>query len=122
AAKVAKRYALLRANVAWLIAALLAVIAVGEAIWIARTALIRPVTAFAPPPPPPVTIESQQPGDQVIVDGRDVGVTPITLPIPSEMRSIRVHARPSLDAAVGQLPAIGERPARAGPADRAPHA
>jgi hypothetical protein len=115
AAKVTKRYALLRANVAWLIAALLAVIAVGEAIWIARTALIRPATAFAPPPPLPVTIESQQPGDQVIVDGRDVGVTPMTLPIRSDMRSIRVQARPSLDAAVVQLPSIVEHPAPADP-------
>jgi len=115
AAKVTKRYALLRANVAWLIAALLAVIAVGEAIWIARAVLIRPATAFALPPPLPVTIESQQPGDQVIVDGRDVGVTPMTLPIRSDMRSIRVHVRPSLDAAVVQLPSIVERPAPADP-------
>jgi len=113
AAIVTKRYALLRTNVAWLVAALLALIAVGEAIWIARTALIRPATAFAPPPPLPVTIESEQPGDQVIVDGRDVGVTPMTLPIRSDMRSIRVHARPSLDAAVVQLPSIVERPAPA---------
>jgi PEGA domain-containing protein len=41
----------------------------------------------------PLTIESPAPGDRVIVDGRDVGVTPLKLPVGSNIHSIRVIAR-----------------------------
>jgi hypothetical protein len=99
-----------RLSAGWVVAAFLAVIASGEAIWLARTASTRTGAAFAPAPPVPVTIDSLQPGDQIIVDGRDVGVTPMTLALRSDMRSIRVRTRPS-DAGVVQPAAIEERPA-----------
>jgi hypothetical protein len=98
-----------RWNAGWVVAAVFAVIASGEAIWLARTAFTRTAAAFTPAPPVPVTIDSLQPGDQIIVDGRDVGVTPMTLALRSDMRSIRVRTRPS-DAGVVQPAAIEERP------------
>jgi PEGA domain len=110
AVRVAERLAR-RWRVGWVIAAVLAAIAVGEAVWLARTEFARTATVLAPAPPAPVTIDSQQPGDQVIVDGRDVGVTPMTLVLKSDMRSIRVRTRPNLDAAVVQLASIANRPA-----------
>jgi len=98
-------------SVSWVVAAILAVVAVGEAIWLARTAYTRTATASAPAPPVPIVIDSQQPGDQVVVDGRDVGVTPMTVSLRSDVRSIRVRTRPNLDAAVVQPPPVVERPA-----------
>jgi hypothetical protein len=97
-------------SVSWSIAAVLAVIAAGEAIWLARTAFTRTAAASAPAPPVPIMIDSQQPGDQVVVDGRDVGVTPMTLSVRSDVRSIRVRTRPIPDAAVVQPPSVAERP------------
>ena len=58
----------------------------------------------------PVTIDSQQPGDQVIVDGRDVGTTPMTLALMSDMRSIHVRTRPIPDIAPVQPAPKVERP------------
>jgi hypothetical protein len=98
-------------NVSWVIAAVLALIAVGEGLLLARAQFTRASATVAPAPPLPVVIDSQQPGDQVIVDGRDVGVTPMMLPLRSDMRSIHVRTRPTLDNAVVQLPAVVERPA-----------
>ena len=100
----------LRWNAGWVVAAVLALIATGEAIWLVRTELTRPGTAFAPAPPVPVVIDSLQPGDQVLVDGHEVGVTPMTLALRSGMRSIRVGARPSVDAAVVQPVSVVDRP------------
>jgi len=54
-------------------------------------------------------IESPQPGDQVIVDGRDVGVTPMTLALRADVRSIRVRPRPVVDAPVAPPPAVADR-------------
>jgi hypothetical protein len=99
-----------RWSTGWVVAAVLALIAVGEAIGLARLEFTRTATAFAPAPPVPVTIDSQQPGDQIIVDGRNVGVTPMTLALRSDMRSIRVRTRPNLDAAVVQLASVVDRP------------
>jgi hypothetical protein len=98
-------------NTGWMVAAALALLAVGEAIWLARNASTptRTAAVSVPAPSVPVMIDSQQPGDQVIVDGRDVGVTPMTLALKSDMRSIRVRTRPSLDAAVVQLPTKVDR-------------
>jgi hypothetical protein len=84
----------------WIVAAVFCLIAVGEAILLARTEFSRPSTTVAPVAPVPVTIDSQQPGDQVVVDGREVGVTPMTLALRSDMRSIRVRTHPTPDAAV----------------------
>lgn len=100
----------LRWNAGWVVAAVLALIATGEAIWLVRTELTRPGTAFAPAPPVPVVIDSLQPGDQVLVDGHEVGVTPMTLALRSSMRSIRVGPRPNADAAVVQPASVVDRP------------
>jgi hypothetical protein len=110
AAAVAKRPAR-HWNTAWVVAAVLALIAVGEAILLARTEFTRTATAVAPAALVPITIDSQQPGDQVIVDGRDVGVTPMTLSLRSDMRSIRVRTRPNVDAPVVQPLAVVDRTA-----------
>jgi hypothetical protein len=99
-----------RWSAGWVVAAVLALVASGEAVWLARAAFSRGSTAFAPAPPVPVTIDSLQPGDQIIVDGHDVGVTPMTLALRSDMRSIRVRTLQS-DAAVVQPATIEDRPA-----------
>ena len=95
----------------WVVAAFVAMIAVAEAIWLARPGSPGAAVALASAPPVPVTIDSQQPGDQVIVDGRDVGVTPMTLALKSDMRSIHVRTRPTPDSAPVQPAANVERPA-----------
>jgi hypothetical protein len=100
-----------RSTAAWVVAAVFAVIAVGEAIVLARAEFARTPTAVAPAPLVPITIDSQQPGDQVIVDGRDVGVTPMTLSLRSDMRSIRVRTRPSEEVAVVQPSPVVDRTA-----------
>jgi hypothetical protein len=97
-------------NAGWVVAAVFGLIAVGEGILLARTEFARPRTALVPAAPVPVTIDSQQPGDQVVVDGRDVGVTPMTLALRSDMRSIRVRTRPDADATVVQTPPVVDRP------------
>ena len=97
----------------WIVAAVFALVAVAEAGWIGRAELTR--AAVSPPPPVPVVVESLQGGDTVIVDGREVGVTPLTLALTSGMRSIRVRTRPTVDQAV----AAPEAPAVARPADTA---
>jgi hypothetical protein len=94
-------------NASWAVAAVLALIAGGEAIWLVRTSSSRP--GAAPAPPVPVTIDSPQPGDIVVVDGHDVGVTPMTLAVKSDMRSIHVRTRPALAEVVPPAPVV-ERP------------
>jgi hypothetical protein len=97
----------------WIVAAVLALVAVAEAVWIGRAELTR--AAVSPPPPVPVVVESLQGGDTVIVDGHEVGVTPLTLPVTSGMRSIIVRTRPAVD----QVAVAQETPAVARPADNA---
>jgi hypothetical protein len=99
---VVARWHVRRWRASWVAASVLAVIATGEGIWLARTGFTRTSAAVVPPPPAAVSvmIDSQQPGDQVVVDGRDVGVTPMTLPLKADMRSIHVRTRPSVDAAI----------------------
>ena len=99
-----------RWNVGWVVAAVFGLIAAGEAILLARSEFSRPRPAVAPAAPVPVTIDSQQPGDSVVVDGRDVGVTPMTLALRSDMRSIRVRTRPAEAAVVPPAPIV-DRPA-----------
>jgi hypothetical protein len=89
-----------RWSAGWVVAAALALIAATETIWLARIEFIRTTTAPVPAAPVPVVIDSQQPGDQVLIDGRDVGVTPMTLALKSDMRSIRVRTRQNPDANV----------------------
>jgi hypothetical protein len=109
---VARPY-VLRWSAAWVVAGVLALVAAGEAIWLAKAAFTRSATAVVPTPPVPIVIDSQQAGDQVIVDGRNVGVTPMTLPLRSDVRSIRVRTRPNVEAAVQSAApaAVVERPA-----------
>jgi hypothetical protein len=112
-AVVARPY-VLRWNTAWVVAGVLALVATGEAIWLARAAFTRtPAAAVALTPPVPIVIDSQRAGDQVIVDGRNVGVTPMTLPLRADVRSIRVRTRPDVEAAVQPAgpAAVVERPA-----------
>jgi hypothetical protein len=73
-------------NVRWLTIAVAAV-ALGEGLFIAGLLYARP---FAAPATGTVTIESAQPGLEVLVDGRSVGVTPYKLGTGPANRSIRV--------------------------------
>jgi hypothetical protein len=100
-------------NAGWIVAAVLALVAISEAVWFTRAEFTRTATAFAPAAPVPVVIDSQQPGDQILVDGREVGVTPMTLALRPDTRSIRLRTRQSLDAAVVQPASIVDRPADA---------
>jgi len=69
----------------WAIAAL-AVVAVGEGVFIARL-----LTRNQPPPTQAsVTIESTQPGTTVMVDGRPAGTTPLKLAVTDQTRAIRL--------------------------------
>ena len=70
----------------------LAVIALLEGVVISQ------LMGRATPPPAtaesvPLTIESPTAGDRVFIDGREVGVTPFKLSVPSASHSIRVIAR-----------------------------
>ncbi len=90
----------------WIVAAVFALVAVAEAGWIGRLELTR--AAVSPTPPLPVVVESLQGGDTVIVDGREVGVTPLTVALTPGMRSIRVRTRPAVDQTVAapEAPAV----------------
>ena len=79
-----------RWSAGWAVAAVLAVIAAGEAIWVVRAETTRTGFALAPASPVPITIDSQQPGEQVVLDGRAIGVTPMTLAFTPTTRSLRV--------------------------------
>lgn len=81
----------------WLVAAVFALVAVAEAAWIARAPA--PRAPAAPVPPVPIVVDSLQEGDTVVVDGHDVGVTPLMLMVTNEVRSIRVRTRPAPDTA-----------------------
>ncbi len=93
----------------WLVAAAFALIAAAEGVWIGRLEFAR--AAISPPPPVPIVFDSLQEGDAVIVDGREVGVTPLTLTLTPSMRSIRVRTRPALDSFSAQTVPTVERPA-----------
>jgi hypothetical protein len=86
-----------RARAGWLAAALFGAVAIGEAAWIVQLQLARP--AVAPSTPVPVVLDSVQGGDAVIVDGREVGVTPLTVTVTAGVRSIRLQPRAALDTA-----------------------
>jgi PEGA domain len=96
------------ARAGWFVAAALALVAASEAVWIGRVESAR--AAVSPAPPVPIVLDSLQEGDAVIVDGREVGVTPLTLALTSNMRSIRVRARSGLDTASAPAAAAVERP------------
>jgi PEGA domain-containing protein len=89
---------------AWAAAAIFAAVAVGEGfvIWRMSTASRAPV-AFAGVP---VTLESLVPGDTVAVDGRDVGVTPLSVTLTPTTRSITVRSQAVQPAALPPLPIV----------------
>jgi hypothetical protein len=96
----------------WLVAAALALVAVGEAVWIGRLELAR--AAVTPPPPPlAVVLNSLHEGDAVIVDGREVGVTPLKLALTQGNRSIQVRTAPSVDADRPATPVVDQQALRA---------
>ena len=97
----------------WIVAAVFALVAVAEAGWIGRVELAR--AAVSPPPPVPVVVDSLQQGDTVIVDGREIGVTPLTVTLRPGVRSIHVRTRPTVE---DKAPAQ-EAPASVRPADNA---
>jgi hypothetical protein len=73
----------------WIVAAVFALIATGEAAWIARVQLAQ--AAVSPAPSVPLVVDSAQGGDAVIVDGREVGVTPLTVALSPGVKAIRVR-------------------------------
>jgi hypothetical protein len=95
------------ARAGWIVAAALGAIAVGEAAWIANVELVRP--AQSPPTPVPIVIDSLQGGDEVIVDGREVGVTPLRLALTPDTRLIRLRTRPAMDSARPEPAPVVER-------------
>jgi hypothetical protein len=93
----------------WVVAAVFALVAVAEAGWIGRVQLAR--AAVSPPPPVPVVVDSLQQGDTVIVDGREVGVTPLTVALTPGVRAISVRRRPTVeDRAPVQAETAAARP------------
>jgi PEGA domain. len=97
------------ARAGWAVAAAFALIATAEATWIGRLEFAR--AAASPAAPVPIVFDSLQEGDAVIVDGREVGATPLTLALTPSMRSIRVRNHPAVDtASAATVPAV-ERPA-----------
>jgi hypothetical protein len=79
-----------------LLAVVFAVVAVIEAIFLAR-ALIAPAPTLPAQPATamavPITIDSLVPGDVVTVDDRPVGVTPLKLDVSASMHSISIQRR-----------------------------
>jgi hypothetical protein len=69
-------------------AAAVAVLAIGEGVFIGRLLYKRPPPA--PPTATAVVIDSPQPGANVFVDNLPVGVTPLELKVGDRMKSIRV--------------------------------
>jgi len=96
------------ARAGWLVAAALGAMAVGEAVWIANVELARP--AQSPPTPVPIVIDSLEGGDEVIVDGREVGVTPLRLALTPDTRLIRLRTRPAMDIPRPEAPVVERAP------------
>jgi hypothetical protein len=89
---------------AWLTASL-ALLVVGEALVIGGLVYVR-----GPLGAPAITIDSLQPGLDVVVDGRSVGVTPLKLTVDSRTRSVRVIDRAVVPTAAATSSRPEERP------------
>jgi hypothetical protein len=90
----------------WIVAAVFALVSIAEAVVLARVYATRAATP--PQVSAPITIDSLAAGDIVIINGKDVGVTPLTLTLATDVRSLRVEARapvPTVDLAAAQAPA-----------------
>jgi hypothetical protein len=83
---------------AWGVAAVFALCSLAEAVVIARL-VTRPTVSGSVVP---ITFDSAEPGAPVIIDGREVGVTPLEMKVAAGMRSIRVESRP----ATAKTPAV----------------
>jgi hypothetical protein len=81
------------------VTAALAGLAIGEAAVIAALVYARP-----PAGPAAITIESVQPGSNVVVDGRQVGVTPLKVNVDSRTQSVRVLAPEAATGTTGVSP------------------
>lgn len=102
-----------RPHWAWFVAGGLGLAAAGEAIALAIF-LSRPAAAPAAVAVP-ITFDSVEAGDAVILDGKQMGTTPLTVTLTPEVRSVRVQPRtPAAETLVQTTPA----PAR----ERAPDA
>jgi hypothetical protein len=77
----------------------LAVLAIGEGAVIAALLYVRPASGSAA-----ITIDSVQPGSNVVVDGRTVGVTPLKLTVDSRTQSVRVLAPETMTGTAGVAP------------------
>jgi hypothetical protein len=78
-----------------MVATAFALIALAESVALGRMYFVR--AAVPPPVAAPIVFDSLQPGDAVMVNGRQVGVTPLTLTLTPEVRSVRVQARATLE-------------------------
>jgi PEGA domain len=88
----------------WIVAAALALVAAAEGVALGRLSAARAATP--PATPAPIVLDSMVPGDAVIVNGQQVGVTPMTLTLSPDVRSIAVQTRaPEATAPIG-MPAV----------------
>ncbi len=95
------------ARLGWLVAAVFALLSVGEGVMLASMYFTRAATP--PPVGAPIVFESLTPGDPVIVNGKEVGVTPLTLTLASDVRTVRVQARtplPAVEVVAVQTPPV----------------
>ena len=111
----------LRSRAVW-IAAVLGVVALVEGVIITRLVMHGALQAAAAPT---LAIETPEPGDMVVVDGKIVGTTPLRLPVTSRTRAIRLvrtATAPVIHAAIGpRRPSASEGVAPAAIADAATH-
>jgi hypothetical protein len=88
----------------WIVAAALALVAAAEGVALGRLSAARAATS--PATPAPIVLDSMVPGDAVIVNGQQVGVTPMSLTLSADVRSIAVQTRaPESTAPIG-MPAV----------------
>jgi hypothetical protein len=91
-----------------------AVVAVGEAIWVARLVTRQPTVVLSDSS---FTVESSQPGYTVMVDGKPVGSTPLKVRVNPRTQGIRLvaatPAAPVVDSAAAAARAESERTAAA---------
>jgi PEGA domain len=88
----------------WIVAAAMALVAAAEGVALGRLSAARAATP--PATPAPIVLDSMVPGDAVIVNGQQVGVTPMTLTLSPDVRSIAVQTRaPEATAPIG-MPAV----------------
>jgi len=88
----------------WIVAAALAAVAAAEGVALGRLSAAREATP--PATLAPIVLDSMVPGDAVIVNGQQVGVTPMTLTLSPDVRSIAVQTRAPEATAPIAMPAV----------------